>query len=88
MTDDISRKAGDLHLARIEGVRQAMATREGRALLLRLLLAESRFLMIVTSGVAADELNHFEGRRAVGAKLYSLLAEQDKRNIIVLMEDE
>lgn len=87
MTDDSSRKAGDLHLARIEGVRQAMATREGRALL-RLLLAESRFLMIVTSGVAADELNHFEGRRAVGAKLYSLLAEQDKRNIIVLMEDE
>lgn len=87
MADDSSRKSRDLHLAQVEGVRQAMATREGRALL-RMLLAESRFLMIVTSGVAADDLNHFEGRRAVGAKLYALLAGQDKRNIITLMEDE
>ncbi len=87
MADDSSRKARDMHLAQVEGVRQAMATREGRSLL-RLLLTESRFLMIVTSGVAADDLNHFEGRRAVGAKLFALLAEQDKRNIITLMEDE
>lgn len=80
-------KAGEQRMALLEGVRQGMATREGRALL-RLLLDESMFLKSAASGATSEALNHMEGRRAVGARLFSLLAEQDGKNIIRLMEGE
>ena len=86
-TDARRQKRREEAMALLEGVRQAMSTREGR-MLLRSLMDESLFLKSAAAGATTEVLNHMEGRRAVGAHLFSLLVEQNKKNIVMLMEDE